>query len=206
MIVCGRTALFRSAEAFQKGPWMASVAGLLFTVPLSSYLARIRENNRRRTAMEQRLVGREELFRQMTETVDEALWSPEPGMTLPRSCGSTSRRTAISPWWGLSFSDAGARSICLVGRDIRAPHLVFYQTPRPSKPSSYAASCGFENTSSEELRITFRSSTLFTAGLFGAVFLLASVSPVLGDDGCGKDEGGTSGLTSPAIVTEKRMG
>jgi hypothetical protein len=38
------------------------------------------------------------------------------------------------------------------------------------------------------------------------VFLLASVSPVLGDDGCGKDEGGTSGLTSPAIVTEKRMG
>jgi CHASE1-domain containing sensor protein len=31
-IVCGRTHLFRSAEAFQDGPWMVLVAGLLFTV------------------------------------------------------------------------------------------------------------------------------------------------------------------------------
>ena len=77
MIVCGRTALFRSAEAFQEGPWMALVAGLLFTVLLSSYLARIRENIRQRAAMEQRLVEREELFRQMTETVDEAFWATE---------------------------------------------------------------------------------------------------------------------------------
>ena len=45
-IVCGRTPLFRSAEAFQKGPWMVLVAGLLFTVLLSFYLARIRENIR----------------------------------------------------------------------------------------------------------------------------------------------------------------
>jgi PAS domain S-box-containing protein len=77
MIVCGRTALFRSAEAFREGPWMALVAGLLFTVLLSSYLARVRENIRQRTAMEQRLVEREELFRQMTETVDEAFWATE---------------------------------------------------------------------------------------------------------------------------------
>ncbi len=74
-IVCGRTPLFRSAEAFQKGPWMVLVAGLLFTVLLSFYLARIRENIRQRSAMEQRLVEREELFRQMTETVDEAFWA-----------------------------------------------------------------------------------------------------------------------------------
>ena len=74
-IICGRTDLFRSAEAFQKGPWMVLVAGLLFTVLLSFYLARIRENNRQRSAMERQLVEREELFRQMTETVDEAFWA-----------------------------------------------------------------------------------------------------------------------------------
>ena len=74
-IVCGRTGLFRSAEAFQQGPWMVLAAGLVFTVLLSFYLARIRENNRERTAMELQLVEREELFRQMTETVDEAFWA-----------------------------------------------------------------------------------------------------------------------------------
>ncbi|QYZ67426.1 MAG: PAS domain S-box protein [Gammaproteobacteria bacterium (ex Lamellibrachia satsuma)] len=74
-IVCGRTNLFRSAEAFQEGPWMVLIAGLLFTLLMSFYLARIRENIRQRSAMEQRLMEREELFRQMTETVDEAFWA-----------------------------------------------------------------------------------------------------------------------------------
>jgi len=74
-IVCGRTRLFRSAEAFKQGPWMVLAAGLVFTVLLSFYLARIRENNRERSAMELQLVEREELFRQMTETVDEAFWA-----------------------------------------------------------------------------------------------------------------------------------
>ena len=54
---------------------MVLIAGLLFTMLLSFYLARIRENIRQRLAMEQRLVEREELFRQMTETVDEAFWA-----------------------------------------------------------------------------------------------------------------------------------
>ncbi|MBL3527176.1 MAG: CHASE domain-containing protein [gamma proteobacterium endosymbiont of Lamellibrachia anaximandri] len=74
-IICGRTNLFRSAEAFQEGPWMVLIAGLLFTLLMSFYLARIRENIRQRSAMEQRLMEREELFRQMTETVDEAFWA-----------------------------------------------------------------------------------------------------------------------------------
>ncbi len=74
-IVCGRTEQFRSAEAFRQGPWTVLITGLLFTVLLSFYLARIRENIRQRSAMEQQLVEREELFRQMTETVDEAFWA-----------------------------------------------------------------------------------------------------------------------------------
>lgn len=74
-IISGRTDLFRSAEAFQEGPWMVLLAGLLFTILLCFYLARIRENIRQRLAMERQLVEREELFRQMTETVDEGFWA-----------------------------------------------------------------------------------------------------------------------------------
>lgn len=74
-IICGRTELFRSAEAFEESPWVVLIAGLVFTILLSFYLARIRENIRQRSAMERQLVEREELFRQMTETVDEGFWA-----------------------------------------------------------------------------------------------------------------------------------
>ncbi len=74
-IICGRTDLFRSAEAFQESPWVVLIAGLVFTVLLSFYLARIRENIRQHSVMERQLAEREELFRQMTETVDEGFWA-----------------------------------------------------------------------------------------------------------------------------------
>lgn len=74
-IISGRTDHFRSAEAFQQGPWVVLVAGLLFTLLLSFYLERIRENARQRREMERQLVEREALFRQMMETVDEAFWA-----------------------------------------------------------------------------------------------------------------------------------
>jgi len=74
-IVCGRTDRFRSAEAFHEGPWVALVGGLLFTLLLSVFLMRVRDNMRERMAMEEQLMEREELFRQMTETVDEAFWA-----------------------------------------------------------------------------------------------------------------------------------
>jgi PAS domain S-box-containing protein len=76
-IVCGRTDRFRSGQAFQGTHWVALVAGLLFTVLISVYLARIKENARQRSAMERRLIDREELFRQMTETVDEVFWAAD---------------------------------------------------------------------------------------------------------------------------------
>lgn len=74
-VVCGRTEDFRSAEAFQQSPWVVFITGLLFTVLLAFYLERIRENAQQRLVMERRLMEREELFRQMTETVDEAFWA-----------------------------------------------------------------------------------------------------------------------------------
>ena len=77
-IVCGQTEEFRSAEAFEQSPWVVFVTGLLFTVLLAFYLERIRENVHQRLIMERRLMEREELFRQMTETVDEAFWAATP--------------------------------------------------------------------------------------------------------------------------------
>ena len=74
-IVCGRTNRFRSAEAFHEGPWVALVGGLLFTLLLSVFLMRVRDNMHERMDMEHQLMEREELFRQMTETVDEAFWA-----------------------------------------------------------------------------------------------------------------------------------
>ncbi|MCB1852266.1 MAG: PAS domain S-box protein [Gammaproteobacteria bacterium] len=77
-VVAGQTDHFRSAEALDQSPWVVLVTGLLFTVLLAFYLERIRENAQQRQVMEERLMEREELFRQMTETVDEAFWAATP--------------------------------------------------------------------------------------------------------------------------------
>jgi PAS domain S-box-containing protein len=74
-IICGQTDTFRSAEAFQKGPWAVMITGLLFTMLISFYLVHIKKNTEERMAMQQQLAEREELFRQMTETVDEVFWA-----------------------------------------------------------------------------------------------------------------------------------
>jgi len=74
-IICRQTDLFRSAEAFQKGPWAVMITGLLFTMLISFYLVHVRKNTEERMAMQEQLAEREELFRQMTETVDEVFWA-----------------------------------------------------------------------------------------------------------------------------------
>lgn len=74
-IVCGQTDIFRTAEAFQESPWVVLITGLLFTMLMSFTLVRIKENAQERLAMQLQLVEREELFRQMTETVDEVFWA-----------------------------------------------------------------------------------------------------------------------------------
>jgi PAS domain S-box-containing protein len=74
-VTCIQTEQFRSAEAFEQGPWVVLGAGLLFTVLLSFYLARIKENMLERAKMQKAIVDREELFRQMTENVDGMFWA-----------------------------------------------------------------------------------------------------------------------------------
>lgn len=53
--------------------------------------------------------------------------------------------------------------------------------------------------------MTFRASTLITAGLFGVLLLVGSISPVLAGDGCGKDKGdrSTSGLSTSAVLVDE---
>ena len=74
-VTCIQTEQFRSAETFEQGPWVVLGAGLLFTVLLSFYLARIKENMLERAKMQKAIVDREELFRQMTENVDGMFWA-----------------------------------------------------------------------------------------------------------------------------------
>ncbi|MES9901059.1 MAG: PAS domain S-box protein [Sedimenticola sp.] len=66
---------FRSAEAFQEGPFVVLFAGILLTLLLSIYLLRIKLGMQERLKMGQLLKDREELFWQMTETVDEVFWA-----------------------------------------------------------------------------------------------------------------------------------
>jgi len=68
-------ARFLSAEAFSSGAWVILTGGALLTLLLSIYLLRTRLSIKERTMMNQLLKDREELFWQMTETVDDVFWA-----------------------------------------------------------------------------------------------------------------------------------
>lgn len=55
--------------------------------------------------------------------------------------------------------------------------------------------------------MTFRTSTSITAGLFGALLLVSSITPVHAGDGCGKDrkDESTSSLSTPAVSMDERL-
>jgi PAS domain S-box-containing protein len=77
-VTCVPTPRFRSAEAFEKGPWVALAAGVFVTLLLTSYLVRSRQSMLHRLEMERTLREREEVFWQMTETVSEVFWATTP--------------------------------------------------------------------------------------------------------------------------------
>lgn len=66
---------YRSGEAFAQGPWLVLVGGILLTAILSSYLYANRQSLLVRLRMETELREREEMFSQMTETVNEVFWA-----------------------------------------------------------------------------------------------------------------------------------
>ncbi len=69
---------FRSAQGFEQGPWVVLASGILLTVLLNLYLLRIKQSIKVRAAMEDVLREREELFRQMTEAIQEVFWIQTP--------------------------------------------------------------------------------------------------------------------------------
>jgi len=66
---------FRSAEAFEEGPFVVLFSGILLTLLLTIYLLRMKINMQEHLRMNQLLNDREELFWQMTETVDDVFWA-----------------------------------------------------------------------------------------------------------------------------------
>jgi len=83
-ITYAMTPQFRSAEGFEQQPWVVLASGLLLTLLLTLYLFRIKQGVRVRLKMEQALREREELFRQMTEAIQEVFWvqTPDSGRVL----------------------------------------------------------------------------------------------------------------------------
>ncbi len=66
---------FRSAEAFDEGPWVVLSGGALLTLLLCVYLVRMKLHMEERLTMGRELKDREALFWQMTETVDDIFWA-----------------------------------------------------------------------------------------------------------------------------------
>jgi len=77
-ITCAPTDQFRTAIAFQQSQWVVLGVGLLFTTLVTLYLIVNKQRLLERINMERTLREREELFWQMTETVDDVFWALDP--------------------------------------------------------------------------------------------------------------------------------
>jgi PAS domain S-box-containing protein len=133
-VTCAPTPQFRSAEAFEKGPWVALAAGVFVTLLLTSYLVRRRQSLLHRLEMEQTLRDREEVFWQMTETVSEVFWA------------TTSDRSSflyVSPAfeevWGVSceqlYEDPGLFEQPIHPQDKAAPGSALEEIERTKSPA-----------------------------------------------------------------------
>ena len=74
-VTCVATHAFRSAEAFTRAHWLVLLGGILFTALLTFYLVRSRRELDDRIRLTQTIFEREELFRQLAETVDVVFWA-----------------------------------------------------------------------------------------------------------------------------------
>ncbi|MCB1964977.1 MAG: CHASE domain-containing protein [Candidatus Accumulibacter sp.] len=74
-VVCVATHTFRTAEAFNEAHWSVMIGGMLFTALLGLYLAHGRRELDNRIRLGRTIYEREELFRQLAETVDVIFWA-----------------------------------------------------------------------------------------------------------------------------------
>ncbi|TXG78504.1 MAG: PAS domain S-box protein, partial [Rhodocyclaceae bacterium] len=88
------TQTFRSAEAFTKAHWSVLVGGVLFTALISFYLVHGRRQLDKRIRLTQTLYEREELFRQLAETVDVVFFATSADTTRLEYLGPAFRQIA----------------------------------------------------------------------------------------------------------------
>ncbi len=93
-ITCVATHTFRSAEAFTEAHWSVLVGGILFTALLTFYLVRSRRDLDNRIRLTQTIYEREELFRQLAETVDVVFWATNADATRLEYIGPAFRQLA----------------------------------------------------------------------------------------------------------------
>ncbi|MEF8733901.1 MAG: ATP-binding protein [Candidatus Accumulibacter meliphilus] len=93
-VTCVATHTFRSAEAFTEAHWSVMVTGLLFTALLSFYLVRSRRELDNRSQLAKTIFEREELLRQLAETVDVVFWAINAEATRLEYIGPAFRQLA----------------------------------------------------------------------------------------------------------------
>lgn len=134
-VTSGPTAEFRSAGGFQQGPWVVLVSGLTVTVLISLYLRRVDQNVRVRAKMEAALGEREELFRQMTEAIQEVFWIQTP---------DGNRVLYVSP----AYETVWGRSCASLYREPRS----FLESVHPDDRAEVEANCDrAKNQKSEQV-------------------------------------------------------
>ncbi|HPT48665.1 MAG TPA: ATP-binding protein [Accumulibacter sp.] len=95
-VSCVATNTFRSAEAFTKAHWSVLIGGILLTGLLSFYLALSRRELDKRMRLSQKIQEREEIFRQLAETVDVVFWAASADASRLEYIGPAFRQIAGS--------------------------------------------------------------------------------------------------------------
>ncbi len=93
-VTCVATHTFRSAEAFNEAHWLVMAGGFVFTALLVFYLVHSRRELDYRIRLAQTIREREELFRQLAETVDVVFWATNADATRLEYIGPAFRRMA----------------------------------------------------------------------------------------------------------------
>lgn len=88
------THTFRSAEAFTEAHWSVLLGGIVFTALLCFYLVHNRRQLDKRIRLTQTIYEREELFRQLAETVDVVFWATNAEATRLEYMGPAFRQIA----------------------------------------------------------------------------------------------------------------
>lgn len=166
-ITCVATHTFRSAEAFTEAHWLVLVGGISCTLLLCLYLARSRRELENRIRLTQTIYEREELFRQLAETVDVVFWATDArserleyiGPAFWQLAGQGFRLTGSDPSLMLDvFRPQDRRTLVAALDQLRSSggrFTVVLPLERPERGLRWLRVCGFpvRETGSELNRI-----------------------------------------------------